>query len=773
MAKISQLSSLTTITNTTVFPVVSDGLSFKIEFGQFKDQIQESAQGATGLTGPAGATGPGATGATGFIGPAGSTGATGLSGLNGVDGATGPVGATGADGTDGTDGVDGVDGVDGATGATGLYITTATIFADNLILTLSDETLINAGPVIGATGLDGPEGATGPQGIQGATGGEGSTGPNGPIGPQGYQGATGVAGATGPAGATGEQGDPGDPGGATGPQGATGVRGATGSTGPSGVDGDQGATGAQGVRGATGSTGPIGATGLTGSFGGITVIYEFSTNAEDSDPGLGKVKFNDQFLPDATKMFLDDDDINGTDIQSFLRTIDDSTSPLKGHFRIGDKNDPRDFAIFTITSLVERDGYFEIVCSFVDGVFRFDNETEMSITFARTGDLGPIGSTGPIGATGPTGPGFSGLISETEVDLVGLTTTTFATNLIAETQTAFDRGQYVMVKAGDPNAPDGEIYGRILSYTGTFLTLESYDVVGEGTFANWTFQLTAAKGATGATGPAGSTGPSGEGATGATGPAGATGEQGDPGGATGPAGATGATGPAGEGSGNVNSAGGEYVDNAVVRYDGNSGDIIQNSLVTISDSGAITAPATGNIIPFLWDDQNSFPSASTYHGAIAHSHSDGRMYFAHAGTWLALANFSDIPEEFSSSEGEVGLTGATGATGPTGPAGASISWSISSSGSSDYVFSGPGIVEGNTNDPVLYLYRGFTYTFINTTGSAHPFAIRVSNGGAAYTAGVSGSQSGTQTFTVPMNAPSTLYYQCTIHSSMGNVINIV
>jgi plastocyanin len=82
-------------------------------------------------------------------------------------------------------------------------------------------------------------------------------------------------------------------------------------------------------------------------------------------------------------------------------------------------------------------------------------------------------------------------------------------------------------------------------------------------------------------------------------------------------------------------------------------------------------------------------------------------------------------------------------------------------------------VSGNTNDPVLYLYKGFTYTFVNTTGGSHPFAIRVSNGGSAYTAGVSGSQTGTQTFIVPMNAPSTLYYQCTIHSSMGNVINIV
>jgi plastocyanin len=71
------------------------------------------------------------------------------------------------------------------------------------------------------------------------------------------------------------------------------------------------------------------------------------------------------------------------------------------------------------------------------------------------------------------------------------------------------------------------------------------------------------------------------------------------------------------------------------------------------------------------------------------------------------------------------------------------------------------------------LYRGFTYTFVNTTGGSHPFAIRVSNGGSNYNRGVSGSQTGTQTFTVPMDAPATLYYQCTLHSSMGNVINIV
>ena len=69
--------------------------------------------------------------------------------------------------------------------------------------------------------------------------------------------------------------------------------------------------------------------------------------------------------------------------------------------------------------------------------------------------------------------------------------------------------------------------------------------------------------------------------------------------------------------------------------------------------------------------------------------------------------------------------------------------------------------------------RGFTYVFINTTGGSHPFEIRTTNGGSAYTDGVTGSKTGTQYFTVPMGAPNTLYYQCTAHPNMGNTMNIV
>ena len=88
-------------------------------------------------------------------------------------------------------------------------------------------------------------------------------------------------------------------------------------------------------------------------------------------------------------------------------------------------------------------------------------------------------------------------------------------------------------------------------------------------------------------------------------------------------------------------------DNALVRFDGTTGKLSQTSLVTVSDTGAITAPGVGSVIPFYYADQTAFPSATTYHGAIAHSHADGKMYFAHSATWNALANASELPAAYS------------------------------------------------------------------------------------------------------------------------------
>ena len=88
---------------------------------------------------------------------------------------------------------------------------------------------------------------------------------------------------------------------------------------------------------------------------------------------------------------------------------------------------------------------------------------------------------------------------------------------------------------------------------------------------------------------------------------------------------------------------------------------------------------------------------------------------------------------------------------------------------SNYYFHGGGVDE-TAGDPDLYLIRGQKYRFNNTTGSGHPFLIRVSNGGSLYTDGVTGDDEGVQFFTVPYSAPASLVYQCEIHGGMvGNI----
>ena len=99
-----------------------------------------------------------------------------------------------------------------------------------------------------------------------------------------------------------------------------------------------------------------------------------------------------------------------------------------------------------------------------------------------------------------------------------------------------------------------------------------------------------------------------------------------------------------------------------------------------------------------------------------------------------------------------------------------ITFEMGGSSGTGYTITGGGVPSGVSN-PTVYVYRGFTYRW--EASGAHPVAIRQSSGGAAVTAGVSGSQSGTQYYTIPMNlaAGTTYVYQCTQHPGMvGNIV---
>ncbi len=101
-----------------------------------------------------------------------------------------------------------------------------------------------------------------------------------------------------------------------------------------------------------------------------------------------------------------------------------------------------------------------------------------------------------------------------------------------------------------------------------------------------------------------------------------------------------------------------------------------------------------------------------------------------------------------------------------------VGFTVSSNGTSAYRLAGGG-VNASSDNPTIYVYRGFTYRFYNSTGAGHPFALRQTSGGSAVTNGVSGSQTGVQYWTIPqtLSAGTTYVYQCTLHSAMvGNIV---
>lgn len=132
-------------------------------------------------------------------------------------------------------------------------------------------------------------------------------------------------------------------------------------------------------------------------------------------------------------------------------------------------------------------------------------------------------------------------------------------------------------------------------------------------------------------------------------------------------------------------------------------------------------------------------------------------------------------EHIDAPEGATVIKGQNGVSTHTpSPA---LYYRITAVGASAYTMYGPGLPAEGAQNPSLVLYRGFTYIFINQAGGAHPFRIQSTAGlaGTRYTTGVTpptGGEFGAQHFTVPHDAPNTLYYQCTIHAAMNGTLTI-
>ena len=103
------------------------------------------------------------------------------------------------------------------------------------------------------------------------------------------------------------------------------------------------------------------------------------------------------------------------------------------------------------------------------------------------------------------------------------------------------------------------------------------------------------------------------------------------------------------------------------------------------------------------------------------------------------------------------------------------SWNVTNNGAIAYNFEGIGF-SGTEDNPTIYVTRGKKYNFVNS-GSAHPLQIQSTSGdgGLAYNDGITNNPavSDTLEWEVRMDAPNTLYYQCTNHTDMNGIIYVL
>lgn len=576
----------------------------------------------------------------------------------------------------------------------------------------------------------------------------------------GNPGTAGLAGATGPAG----------PGGANGTSGATGPTGATGATGQSltlqGTVANVGALPAGAPLGATylvedtselyiwnglawinggrftGPTGAIGPTGATGSTGstGPTGAAGRSINIKGTKANVGALPSSGNTSGDSWIVLTD----------LHLYVWDGSSWIDAGQFQgPTGATGPATIAIGTTTST--------------------GPTGDPSVTNSGTQAAAVLDFVLKQGPTGPTGP--TGQVATVNVGTVSSTGPTGNPTITNVGQSDNAILNFVLKQgptgATGPAGPTTITIGNVSDTgpTGTSTILNS------GTSTDLILNFTLKQGPTGAAGAPGAAST----VAGPTGPTGATGATG----ITGPTGIAGADGT----SVNILGAYNTLAELQAAKPTGQLGDgyLVQGVLYVWTGSawtnvGTIQGP-TGATGP----TGVGATGATGPTGATGATGSNGSSIQGPTG-----ATGSTGPTGATGATGPngVGIAGATGPTGPTGPAGGPTgpTGPTGPSVTANYLVTSPSggtySINGTSGNPGLTLLRGHTYVFtVNAAG--HPFWLQTTigayNNTYTYSTGVTngGDDVGGITFTVPENAPSTLYYVCQFHPSMNGIITII
>jgi hypothetical protein len=209
----------------------------------------------------------------------------------------------------------------------------------------------------------------------------------------------------------------------------------------------------------------------------------------------------------------------------------------------------------------------------------------------------------------------------------------------------------------------------------------------------------------------------------------------------------------------------------------NPTDLVINTITSTTINVSWTAPTTGGqvtnykvaVIPYTEDQETLETAIENSTTLIAASQTNYTFFGLQENTDYSLIIIS------SNATGDALASSLLTNIGPEttidDPNTLNPDFFVTNDGSSAY------LIDGVSNDTITVI-RGETY-IINVQAVDHPFWIQTAgtgyDAGSSYNSGVinNGTENGNIIWTVPLDAPDTLFYVCQFHSSMGGVIAVI
>ena len=294
---------------------------------------------------------------------------------------------------------------------------------------------------------------------------------------------------------------------------------------------------------------PVGQTGHAG------VSMHYSTTTTDSDPGAGLIRGNNTSLNSCTILYVDDSD-GTTDISAWVQSWDNSSSGSKGFITLaGNPNSSSPLVIFKVNGTVtDASGYTKVPVAYVAGSTSITNSAEISVQFSPAGDGDVAGLDYTFSTTTTDSDPGTGVLRLNH-GTIGSATAIYIDDSDANSA---DVSAYLLTWDDSTNSADrGQIYITKKSAPANFAI---FKVSGASTDASGYVKLAVTH--VSSSGSFSDTDPIAV-EFNRTGNAGADGTMSGPGSST---------------------------DNAVARFNGTSGETVQNSGVTLDDSNHLSFP---------------------------------------------------------------------------------------------------------------------------------------------------------------------------------------